>query len=224
MRHIVRRAMTRCMALAIYDMDLTITQAPTYTRWLVFWAWHRAPWRLALLPAAAVMAVAYRLKLVSRAQLKEIAQYLLMGGAAKRSDVERLAQAFAARVSIMPGALTQLAADRATGLDIVMATASFDFYVQAIAARLDIVTVVATRSVWDSDLLRAQIDGENCYGADKASMVGNALPGNVLVRAYSDHVSDAPLFAMAAEPVAVNPSRGLRVLANAKGWRIVDWR
>lgn len=212
------------MTTAIYDMDLTITRVPTYARWLVFWAWRRAPWRLALVPAAAAAAVAYCFGLVSRARLKEIAQYLLMGDAAPRADIEWLARAFAARIAVRPGARRQLAADQASGIDVVMATASFDFYARAIAARFGIATVVATGSVWDGDKLRARIDGENCYGAAKAARVASLLQGKVGVSAYSDHVSDAPLFAMVVEPVAVNPSPALRALAMAKGWRIVDWR
>jgi phosphatidylglycerophosphatase C len=114
--------------------------------------------------------------------------------------------------------------DRAEGHDIIVATASFAFYARAIVARLGITAVVATGSVWDGDRLRARIDGDNCYGVAKAAMVAAAFPGERFFRAYSDHVSDAALFAMAAEPVAVTPSRGLRRLARAQGWRIADWR
>ncbi len=124
---------------------------------------------------------------------------------------------------VRPGALAQLAADRAAGLDIVLATASFDFYAARIAARLGIATVVATGSVWDGDRLRPRIAGDNCYGAAKAAMVA-ARVAPPIARAYSDHVSDAPLFALAAAAVAVNPSRGLRRLAAERGWAVVDWR
>jgi len=211
------------MPAAVYDMDLTITAAPTFTRWLVFWARRHAPWRLALLPVAAGVGIAYRLGLVTRARLKEIAQALLMGPGAERGAVAAAATAFAARVVLHPGAIVQLATDRAAGLDLVLATASFDFYAAAIAARLGIATVVATRSVWAGDRLLARIAGENCYGAAKAAMV-TARVSTPIAAAYSDHVSDAALFALAAAPVAVNPSRGLRRLARARGWRVVDWR
>ena len=212
------------MTRVIYDMDKTITRKPTYTRWLVYWAAREAPWRLALLPLAGVAAVGFRIGLMRRDRLKEIAQRLLMGNAAPRALVERHAAGFAATVALLPGAVTQIAADRAEGHDIVVATASFGFYARAIVARLGITAVVATGSVWDGDRLRARIDGDNCYGVAKAAMVAAAFPGERFVRAYSDHVSDAALFAMAAEPVAVTPSRGLRRLARAQGWRIADWR
>ena len=212
------------MRVAVYDMDLTITAWPTYTRWLVFWARRHAPWRLALLPAAAVAGLGHRVGLVSRARVKATAQALLMGKGAPHATVTATAAAFAATVPLRRGALAQLAADRAAGLEIVLATASFDFYVRAIAARLGIAHVVATRSVWDGDVLRPRLAGDNCYGTAKATMVVAALPAARIDRAYSDHASDAPLFALAVEPVAVNPSRRLRRLAEQRGWRVVDWR
>ncbi len=212
------------MRIAVYDMDLTITARPTYTRWLVFWARGHAPWRLLLLPVAATAGLGYRLGLLRRARLKEIAQALLMGEGAAAASVARTAQAFAATVALRPGAALQIAADRAAGLEPVIATASYGFYAEAIAARVGITTVVATAVERDGERLRCRIAGENCYGAAKAAMVAAALPDATVVRAYSDHVSDAPLFALAAEPVAVNPSRALRRLARARGWRIADWR
>ncbi len=211
------------MRFAVYDMDLTITAQPTYTRWLIFWARAEAPWRLALLPVAGVAGVAYRLGLVSRVRLKEIAQRLLMGNAAPRDRVAARAAAFAAGIPLRPGALVQIAADRAAGLNIVIATASFVFYAEAIAARVGVTKTIATGSVWDGDWLRARIAGENCYDMAKAAMVMARLGKATIVAAYSDHVSDAPLFALATAPVAVNPSRGLRQLATARGWRVVDW-
>ena len=65
--------------LAIYDMDRTITRSGTYTPWLMFWAWRRAPWRLLLLPFALLAGLGYAAGLVTRKRLKEINQSLLMG-------------------------------------------------------------------------------------------------------------------------------------------------
>lgn len=212
------------MRAAIYDMDLTITSWPTYTRWLVFWAWREAPWRLALLPGAAAAGAAYRLGLMSRAQVKQVAQRLLMGPSVERGAVAAVAADFAATVALRPGALRQLAADRAAGLEIIMATASFAFYADAIADRLGIASVVATGSQWEGDRLRPRLVGDNCYGVAKLAMIVARWPEVDVVRAYSDHRSDAPLLDRAGEAYAVNPSRGLRLLARRRGWRIVDWR
>jgi len=210
--------------VTVYDLDLTITASPTYTRWLLFWARRHAPWRIALLPIVAATGLAYGAGLVSRARVKATAQRLLMGPAAGRRAVESAAAAFAATVKLRPGALAQLAADRAAGLEPVIATASLAFYVAAIAARLGVTTVVATESVWEGDQLLPRIAGANCYGADKARMVAAALCDAAIARAYSDHASDAALFALAGEAVAVNPSRALRRMARARKWQVVDWR
>ena len=43
------------------------------------------------------------------------------------------------------------------------------------------------------------------------------------VRFYSDHVTDAPVFEWADEPVAVNPHDRLRRLAKLRGWPVEDW-
>jgi phosphoserine phosphatase len=44
------------------------------------------------------------------------------------------------------------------------------------------------------------------------------------IRFFSDHHSDAPMFALAGEGIAVNPTRKLAAMAAARGWRIENWR
>ncbi len=217
--------------LSIFDMDRTITRTGTYTPWLIFWAWREAPWRLALLPVSALYGAAYLLKLVTRARLKELNHALLMGGGAARATVERRAAEFAERQiagNVYAGALDRLAAERAEGRRIVLATASYEFYVQAIAARLGIADVIATGSVWDSDRLRPRLAGENCYGDAKRRMVEAWLAARGLsgapLRFFSDHVSDVPMFELADQRIATTPSPKLRAVAAARGWDILDWR
>ena len=217
--------------LSIFDMDRTITKTGTYTPWLIFWATREAPWRMALLPLSAVFGAAYLLRLVTRARLKELNHALLMGNAALRSRVERRAAAFAARVTarnVFAGALAQLEIERAEGRRIVLATASYRFYVEAIAVRLGIADVIATDSIWDGDRLRARLEGENCYGAAKLRMVEAWLAAEgqaqAPIRFFSDHISDLSVFERADERIATTPSPKLRRAAQARGWRIVDWR
>ncbi len=216
--------------LSIFDMDRTITRKGTYTGWLLFWARREAPWRLALLPVSVLYGLAYLLRLVTRERLKELNHALLMGGRARRSKVERCAADYAAKVlegSVFPKALARIEAERADGHRIVLATASYAFYVDAIAARLGIADVIATKSVWDGDRLRPRLAGENCYGAAKRRMVEAWLEAHGLsgapIRFFSDHVSDVPTFELADERIATTPSPELRAVARARGWRIVDW-
>jgi HAD superfamily hydrolase (TIGR01490 family) len=217
--------------LAIYDMDRTITRRATYTPFLLHCAKTAAPWRLALTPAVAGSMIAFGLKAIDRARLKEINHHLLLGYARSEEEVKPLVEAFAdqtLRDNLQPGAIRAIAKDRAEGRRLVMATASYALYVDAIAERLGFDDVIATRSVRGSDgRLMARIDGDNCYGPAKLRMIEDWIGEEQVerghVRFYSDHHTDAPVFEWADEAVAVNPSRALRKLATARGWEVADW-
>ncbi|HZU52026.1 MAG TPA: HAD-IB family hydrolase [Sphingomicrobium sp.] len=219
-------------ALAVYDMDRTVTRRATYTPFLLHCAVHRAPWRLMLLPFVMASMVAYVARLIDRARLKEINHRLLIGGKVHPRELEPLVESFADRqvaTNIRPGAIAAIARDRAEGRRLVLATASYRLYATAIARRLGFDDVIGTGSVIGLDeRVHAKIAGENCYGPAKMRMIVDWLERSDLsdhghVRFYSDHVSDRPAFEWADEPVAVNPHRKLRVLAEVNGWAIEDW-
>ncbi len=216
--------------ISIFDMDRTITRTGTWLPWLRFWLTYQAPLRVLVLPLVLLAGLAYLLQAITRGQLKEIVQRLVMGTAVPRATVDAAVAAYATAVvaaNVFPGALAQLDADRSAGRRIVIATASNAFYARAIAARLGVADVVATEVVWEGDRLRPRLAGANCYGAAKLAQVEAWLAGkgleNAPIRFYSDHISDLPLFERADEPVATTPSAALRTLAEARGWRIVDW-
>lgn len=222
------------MAIAIYDMDRTITRRGTWVPWLVFWVRREAPWRLLLLPVLALALIGYALRLIDRARLKELGHRLMMGRHVLRPRLLAAARDYAGEVmarDVFPGALAQIAADRASGKRLVLATASNEFYVRAIAERLGIADVIATPARWDDDRLHHRLGGANCYGAAKRDLVAAWLDregqGAVPLCFYSDHISDLPMFELAVarggEAVAANPSPRLRAEAAARGWRIVDW-
>jgi HAD superfamily hydrolase (TIGR01490 family) len=218
--------------LAIYDMDKTITRSPTWMPFLRAWA-RRRPWRLAALAASVAPAALYLGKRIDRARLKEMTQRLVMGRGAAAVAVERAAGRFAANIvtgKIWDDARARIAADRAAGYRVVMATASYDFYVRPIAAALGITDVIATPSTLEHGRLLPRIAGENCYGDAKLRMIEAWMAhegiarGDAHVRFYSDHVSDAPTLDWADEAFAVNPHAPLLALAKDKGWDVLRWR
>jgi HAD superfamily hydrolase (TIGR01490 family) len=219
--------------LAIYDMDRTVTRTGTYTPFLLHCAARRAPWRLALVPFAALSMGAYAARLIDRARLKEINQHLLLGARTDPRALKTLVDSFAdgqVRSNVRPGALAAIARDKAEGRRVVLATASYRLYADAIAERLGFDDVIGTGSVIGLDeRVHAKIAGENCYGPAKLRMIADWVQKSGLkdkhghVRFYSDHVSDQPAFEWADEPVAVNPHGKLRRLAEQRGWRIEDW-
>jgi HAD superfamily hydrolase (TIGR01490 family) len=219
--------------LAVYDMDRTVTRRATYTSFLLHCAMRRAPWRLVFLPIVAFSMLAYVAKLIDRATLKEINHQLLLGGEIHPRDLKPLVDSFADRQfasNIRPGARDAIARDKAQGRRLVLATASYRLYADAIAERLGFDDVIGTGSIIGLDeRVHARIDGENCYADAKMRMIADWVDRSGLlgkhghVRFYSDHVSDRPAFEWADEAVAVNPHGKLRRLAKERGWAIEDW-
>jgi HAD superfamily hydrolase (TIGR01490 family) len=219
--------------LAVYDMDRTVTRIGTYTPFLLHCALRRAPWRLVLLPLVALSMLAYAARLIDRARLKEINHRLLLGDKIHPLDLTPLVESFADKQvasNIRPGALEAIARDKAEGRRLVLATASYRLYADAIAERLGFDDVIGTGSVIGLDeRVHAKIAGENAYGPAKMRMIAEWIEASGLkgvhghVRFYSDHVSDRPAFEWADEPVAVNPHAKLRRLAEERGWAVEDW-
>lgn len=221
--------------VAVYDMDRTITRSGTYSGFLIHVARRRQQWRLLLLPLVGLAGAAYSLRLIDRSRLKAINLRLLVGKRFRRSEIAPLAESYADRVvarGLHPAALDQIAADREAGYRLLLATASFHLYVDAIARRLGIDDVLATRldESDGADHIHARLAGDNCYGDAKFTRISDWLAANDItreaahVRAYSDHVSDHPMLRFADEAVATTPSRELKKLAPRMGWQVVDWR
>ena len=142
-------------------------------------------------------------------------------------------QSFAARqiaTNIMPGARTRIAADKAAGRRLVMATASYRLYAAAIAERLGFDDVIATETLPDPrGRIVARIDGSNCYGLGKLDMIEAWLQREGLerdavhIRFYSDHISDSHVHRWADEAFATNADARLIRMAEEEGWEVLDW-
>ena len=221
------------MDLAVYDLDRTITRRATYTPFLIHCALRRAPWRLIFLPFVLLSMLLYVLRIIDRGRLKEINHALLLGGKIHPRDLRPLVDSFADATvagNIRPGARKAIARDKEQGRRLVLATASYRLYAQAIAERLGFDDVIGTGSIIGLDeRVHAKILGENCYGPAKLRMIADWVEKSGLtgkhghVRFYSDHASDQPAFEWADEPVAVNPHARLARLAAARGWQVEDW-
>lgn len=219
--------------LAIYDLDRTITRYPTYTPFLIHCALRRQQWRLVFVPVVLLAMLGYGLRLFDRGRLKEISQSLLIGRHIHAAELKPLADSFAdATVSsnIRPGATRAIERDRNQGRRLVLATASYRLYADAIAERLGFDDVIGTGSVIGLDeRVQARISGENCYADEKMRMIAEWVDKSGLtgkhghVRFYSDHASDEPTFEWSDEPVAVNPHARLARLAAQRGWAVEDW-
>lgn len=220
--------------ISLYDMDRTITVRGTYTPFLFHMVFARAPWRLIFLPILPFAFAAYGLKLISRGRLKTFNQSMLLGSAPKLStlqpDIERFAEKVL-RSNRHQKAIDQVEADRADGRILVLVTASYELYAEAIARRLGFDHLIGTRLEVDGEgRVRPQIIGENCYDDAKIGRIETLFAeqgwqrAEAHVRAYSDHVSDQAMLEFADEAIATTPTPKLRRLAEQRDWKIVDWR
>lgn len=223
---------TTPIRIAIYDLDRTITRAPTWTPFLLHAVTRHAPWRLALLPVVIGAAGLKALGLIHRDRLKQVMHRTALGTLSPER-AERIATGWLLRfgpAQIRRGARAQIAADRAQGYRIVIATAAYHFYAEAVARDVGADALIATRTAIDANgHLLPRIAGGNCYGPAKRAMIERWLADQgiardqAMIRFYSDHVSDVPSFEFADQAIVVHPHAALRRVAEQRGWRQVDW-
>lgn len=220
--------------LAIYDMDKTVTRLPTWIPFLSYCVARRARWRVVFVPVVLVFAILFAAKAIDRHRMKEVAHRWMLGRHMTRASLAPLVAGFARHTlatNVLPGALARIAADRAAGYRLVLATASNRMYAAAIAEAVGFDDCVATNSIIGlDDRVSAKIDGDNCYGPAKLAMIRAWMASagidraSAHIRFYSDHPSDRPAFEWADEAFPANPDARLRQLAAEKGWPLLDWR
>jgi HAD superfamily hydrolase (TIGR01490 family) len=193
----------------------------------------------------------YRAGLVTRSQLLRgiYAQlvYLMLGADEKRMDrakdgllaltkgwdreeVEEVVREALDEVVdpyIYQEALDLIALHRAQGRRTFIVSSSPQEVVTPLAERLGVDDVVATRA----EIVDGKYTGNlefYCYREQKAEEIrriaaeqGLDLEGSY---AYSDSITDRPMLESVGNPVAVNPDRELRRLAQQKGWKVRDFR
>jgi HAD superfamily hydrolase (TIGR01490 family) len=220
-------------ALSIFDLDRTLTRRGTWSPFLLFAARRHAPWRLLLAPIAAILMLAYKAKLMSRTQLKQRMQAMMIGRRVSQTAIFDLAEAFADQImesGVYAEGIDLIRIEQSEGRRVLIASAAHDFYLRSISRRLGVVDIVGTQSVWSNENLVAKVDGQNCYGDNKLSMIKAFMESRSLsrsethIRFFSDDISDLPTFEWADEPVAVNPSAKLARYAARNGWCLFDWR
>ncbi|QLC25996.1 HAD-IB family hydrolase [Parasphingopyxis algicola] len=219
--------------IALYDLDKTITKRPTYMSFLLHAAWRHERWRLVFLPGLLFLFAGYLVRALDRGGLKERMHDMLLGSPVDAEKMAAIAESFAEetlRDNVHPQALARIAKEKAAGHRLVLATASYAFYVEPLARRLGFDDLIGTRVKRDADgAILAEIDGENCYGVSKLRRVmawaeeQGLDRADAAVRFYSDSPTDLPVFDWSDEPVATNPTNKLRQIAEKRGWRVIAW-
>jgi HAD superfamily hydrolase (TIGR01490 family) len=124
-------------------------------------------------------------------------------------------------------ALDLIAFHQALGRRVYIVSSSPEEVVRPLAERLGVQEVIATRAETVDGRYTGNLEFY-CYRELKARRIVEVaeeqeidLGGSF---AYSDSITDLPMLEAVGNPVAVNPDRELRRVAEQRGWRIRDFR
>lgn len=128
---------------------------------------------------------------------------------------------------IYPEAITQIQEHKEQGHQVVLLTGSLDFIVHPIAEFLGADAVLTAQLVelgrnFAGELTTEPLIGEQKAIAMKKYSEQTGIPLETCY-AYGDGKSDLPMLNAVGNPVAVNPSKGLRKHALEANWEIHEW-
>ena len=194
----------------------------------------------------------YRAGMVSRGQLVRGAYaqlvYLLVGADERkmerlkdgllqltkgweRTEIERVVEDVLLEIIdpyVYAEALELLAEHRAAGRAIYIVSSSPEEVVKPLARHFGVSGVIATRAQVGADNRYTGSLEFYAYGEQKAQAIHELAERHDLdlaaSYAYSDSITDAPMLAAVGNPVAVNPDRELRRLAEEQGWEVRNFR
>jgi phosphoserine phosphatase len=128
--------------------------------------------------------------------------------------------------SLYPAARRLVGRHVEAGHFCVILSAAPQELVSVVSTRLGAQLAVGSRAGVRDGRLTGQMDGPFCYGEGKLVRLATELGAVDFDRsyAYADSLSDLPLLAACGRPVAVNPDRGLRRIAQHGGWPILQFR
>ena len=131
--------------------------------------------------------------------------------------------------AIRPEALALVQEHRQRGEDVVIVTATNEFVTRPIAHAFGVDELIAVELARGPDgWITGEIAGVPSAREGKVERVAQWLAARALdwnaVEAtfYSDSINDLALLEAVDHPVATNPDLGLRGIAAARGWRILD--
>ena len=130
------------------------------------------------------------------------------------------------RRELYPGALELVAARKARGERVALATSSFDFVVAPLAAFLGADRLIASSLEFEAGESTGRFAGPPAFGEAKLELARRAAAAEGLglgdCSFHSDSIHDLPLLAAVGEAVAVNPDFRLRREARSRGWKVID--
>lgn len=213
--------------IAVFDLDETLTQYDTFLPFVTGYIRHYRGWR-ALSPGRLPFSLLRFWRWNDRSWVKAEVLRAFLGGVLS-ADIAPWVTRFVddlLATGMRGEALVRLREHQRQGVRVILASASFDLYVERAGQELGIGEVLATRAAWEDRGGLAGMEGINCRHEEKLRRLKQMkdIPNDGRgVVAYSDSHADLPLLTWAEKGVAVCPTKRLRQRVDALGLEVVDW-
>ena len=139
--------------IVIFDLDRTLTKRPTFSAFLLSMT-DEEPGKVLFVFAVLFQMLLYVLKLKTRKSLKEYMLKTYMGGMSRDQTNKAIKKFFNEgyyKKRFYQDGLAEIKRHQEEGRVVGVATASMDFYVEAIVRELGLDFMIATTSVWQED-------------------------------------------------------------------------
>ncbi|MCH9742877.1 MAG: HAD-IB family hydrolase [Proteobacteria bacterium] len=189
-------------SLALFDFDGTITDRDSLPDFIVVAVGlHRFLLGMLVLSP---MLVLYVLKLVRNDFAKEkMLGYFFKGWTIDRLNaVGRRYALTRIQQIIRPQAQARLQWHQAQGHDVVIVSASAEYWLQAWSEQQGF-KLIATKMAVSNGILTGRFEGNNCYGSEKVRRIREELDlaDYERIYAYGDSLGDKPMLALAHEAI-----------------------
>lgn len=220
--------MTVQASFALFDFDKTLCRGDSVLPYLLYCIRKgHAPKGQIFRAAAGYVKQRIKPSLVTVAKMEALS--FITGKTEKEMD--DIARGFFREVQqkkFFKDGLEELKRLRKEGKKILVVSASASVYMRVLPEFLPVDAVLSTVCAVDEDGRYNGLIGENCKGLQKPLRIAEYLAANHMTLdyatscAYGDSASDAPMLSLTAQPVMVNPAKGLKaVLPEAKE---VSWK
>jgi phosphatidylglycerophosphatase C len=211
-------------ALAVFDLDGTITRHDTLMPFICSCLWRR-PWRLPRLLALLPLTLGFLLHR-DRGRFKGSLLRATLGGL-PRGFLEHCAAQFVPRLlqlGLFAEAQRAIERHRLQGDQLLLMSASVDLYVPAIGQALGFQQTICSQVRWRSDgRLDGRLSSANCRGEEKRrclqALIARTRPRQVY--AYGNSRADLPHMRLAQQAYFINGPASL--LKSGSGIQALRW-
>jgi|GEM_PF-1218814 len=182
--------------IVIYDVDYTLISVNSLYHFCLF-IFKKKPLRLIILPFLFITGLLWVFKIITTTRLKSY--FLLLVKGITKEELEKLSKLFIEKKiipKIKPDAVKNIEEYRKKNYLIIIASASYNFYIKYLAEYLKSDYCFATKIIIKDNKVTTRLNGKNCKGKEKINRILELLPKTLIDRidsvGYSDELSDLP--------------------------------